>query len=328
MPAARKIIRSLRALDQLSAAAAIVIGGLAGAAGGFVLLRGGSVAGAVGFVLVLLSAVPLAFSGRPVAVLPPLRPAAPPEPYTVTDRVDGAPPFAMVEVPDGTFAMGDEYHGPVHEVTVSAYGVGVVPVTQALYEAVIGSDPSHFKGADLPVHRVSWYDAIEFCNRLSERAGLRPCYARDGDDVRWDREADGYRLPTEAEWEYAARAGTTTAYSFGDDPAELGEYAWYVDNAEQRVHPAGEKRPNPWGLHDVHGKVWEWCWDWHGGYPSTPQRDPAGAGVGVGRVLRGGGYWDVAESLRSANRFRYRPSVRGVFIGFRCVRVSRRSLGP
>ena len=184
------------------------------------------------------------------------------------------PSVTLVAIPAGAFWIGSrdddprayDDEKPRRKVEVAAFEMGRYVVTQAQYEAVVGSNPSRKIGTDLPVTGVSWGDAVDFCNALSDREGLVRAYDRRGDDVRWNREADGYRLPTEAEWEYAARAGTETACSFGDDDARLGEYAWWIKNANHRPHPVGTLKPNPWGLFDVHGNVWEWCWDNDGPY--------------------------------------------------------------
>jgi formylglycine-generating enzyme required for sulfatase activity len=193
---------------------------------------------------------------------------------------------------------------------------------------------------DRPVDSVSCFDAVRFCNRLSEKAGRKPCYRitepEAGSDaapqVEWDREADGYRLPTEAEWEYACRAGTETAYSFGDDAAQLGEYAWFEVNSERHTHEVGTKKPNGWGLHDLHGNVWEWCWDWYEDYQLTPDNDksvsqvcPIGPPTGDRRVLRGGSFAFEPVELRSAARGWFLPEDRMQAWGFRCVRGARSS---
>jgi formylglycine-generating enzyme required for sulfatase activity len=196
----------------------------------------------------------------------------------------------------------------------------------------MGKDPGWPEGEadDRPVNRVTWYDAIDFCNRLSEREGLTPAYRRDRNNVSWDAATDGYRLLTEAEWEYACRAGTRTRYSFGDGgyyDRNLGEYAWYSDNAGGggAPHPVGTRKPNPWGLYDMHGNVWEWCWDWYGSYPSrTPQVDPMGPPAGEYRVLRGGSFLGRAVFLRSSVRFRGRPEDLVLGSGFRYARGPRR----
>ena len=151
---------------------------------------------------------------------------------------------------------------------------------------------------------MSWDDAVEFCRRLS--------------DLPAEKEAGNvYRLPTEAEWEYACRGGTTTKYSFGDDDSELGDYAWYRENSDGKTHPVGSKVPNALGLHDMHGNVWEWCQDWYGDYPSGSVTDPSGATSGSSRVLRGGSWDYTAVDCRSAYRGRVSPSYRDYSNGFR-----------
>jgi formylglycine-generating enzyme required for sulfatase activity len=190
--------------------------------------------------------------------------------------------------------------------------MGALTVTQGCWEALMGANPSRFTGDPrLPVEQVSWDDIcgpdgfLARLNALTE--GARP-------------EGQAFRLPTEAEWEYACRAGTDTAYSFGDDPADLGAHGWFYDNAEGRTHPAGQKKPNPWGLHDLHGNVWEWCADvWHDDYKGAPKDGSAwmDGGEQALRVLRGGGWFDLARSARSA--YRGRNGTTGWFhnIGFR-----------
>jgi formylglycine-generating enzyme required for sulfatase activity len=155
---------------------------------------------------------------------------------------------------------------------------------------------------------VTWEEAVAFCRKLSEKEGVE------------------YRLPTEAEWEYAGRAGTTTAYSFGDDESQFGDYGWYITNvlgaAEPYPHIVGQKKPNPWGLHDMHGNVFEWCQDWLGEYPSGDVTDPAGPSTGSLRVLRSGGFLNPDWACRSASRAWRKPSDRIVGIGFRVLRSS------
>ena len=260
----------------------------------------------------------------------------------------------MIELPGGEFWMGspetepDRYRDETrHRVRVSPFAMAKVPVTQKLYQEVMEQSPSYFKGESLPVETVDWFDAVRFCNKLSERVGLRPCYrivepapkktegeeaqAEAQPDVEWDQTADGYRLPTEAEWEYACRAGTKTAYSFGDDAVPLGEYAWFDGNSENRTHEVGRKKPNGWGLSDLYGNVWEWCWDWYGEYQVSSDNDksvslvcPIGPPSGAGRVLRGGSFAYEPRFLRSADRYRVEPTIRYQDRGFRCVRGSGR----
>ncbi len=185
-------------------------------------------------------------------------------------------------------------------VEVAAYRIAALPVTRAQYAAIIG-------GVDadgVPVDSVSWEDAVSFCNRLSEREGLTPVYRRGGENTETVASADGYRLPTEAEWEYACRAGTT-----GPRYGELDEIAWYRGNSGGTAHPAGRKRPNAWGLYDMIGNVWEWCWDIY---------DPAV--YGEYRVLRGGGWFDEHWSCRASVRRRSHPTLRLDDVGFRVAR--------
>ena len=211
-------------------------------------------------------------------------------------------------IPAGKFIMGDvrgEDGWTPYEVTLTKpFKMGVHEVTQAQYEQVMGVNPSHFKGANKPVEMVSWEDAVEFCRRLSELPA--------------EKEAGNvYRLPTEAEWECASRAGTTTKYSFGDYDSKLGDYAWYYDNSDRKTHSVGGKKPNAWGLCDMHGNVLEWCQDWMGAYPSGNVTDPTGPVEGSSPVIRGGSWTDPAETCRSAIRFWSVPSDRGSYLGFR-----------
>jgi formylglycine-generating enzyme required for sulfatase activity len=213
-------------------------------------------------------------------------------------------------IPAGTFQMGSDGHNdekPVHQVHISKpFYLGKYPVTQAEWQAVMGSNPSYFEGAERPVERVSWEESQAFIAKLNAREpGKR------------------YRLPTEAEWEYACRGGSESAYSFGDDASLLGEYAWYDGNSGRETHPVGEKLPNGWGLYDMHGNVWEWVQDWYGSdyYPGRPYPDvdPTGPDDGPNRVIRGGGWGNAPQCLRSAYRSYALAGYRGSFIGFRLV---------
>jgi formylglycine-generating enzyme required for sulfatase activity len=182
--------------------------------------------------------------------------------------------------------------------------MGVHEVTQAQYEQVMGVNPSEFKGANNPVETVTWDDAVEFCRRLSALPAEKAA-------------GNVYRLPTEAEWEYACRAGTTTMYSFGDDESDLCDYGWSRENSDGKTHPVGSKLPNAWGLYDMHGNVWEWCQDWLGDYPRGSVTDPSGATSGSSRVYRGGSWDYTAEICRSAYRNGNVPSYRYFNFGFR-----------
>jgi len=165
-------------------------------------------------------------------------------------------------IPAGTFTMGEG--DEAHDVTLAKpFKMGVHEVTQAQYEQVMGHNPSASKGADNPVEKVSWEDAVEFCHKLSEFPAEKAA-------------GNVYRLPTEADWEFACRIGTTTKYSFGDDESELGSYAWFADNSSGKTHPVGDKLPNAWGLYDMYGNVWEWCSHSYVDYPSGSMTAPRG----------------------------------------------------
>ena len=238
---------------------------------------------------------------------------------------------AMIPIDPGEFLMGSPEDEPdrfdderQHLVRLTRpYSLSETEVTQGQYEAVIGSNPSDSDtcrgvgvGKELPVTCVSWTDAVAFCNRLSEREGLRPCYDLSGDAARWSRPCTGYRLPTEAEWEYGARSGETGA-RYG----ALDDVAWYSDNSDSKVHRVGTKAANAKGLRDVLGNVYEWCWDWYGEYPSADSvTDPGGPDSGRRRVLRGGSWGDEPRGARLALRIGVGPSSRDVLVGFRLAR--------
>jgi len=242
-------------------------------------------------------------------------------------------PFEMVELPGGDFLMGspdgDDMAGddekPQHRVRVSGLRIARTQVTAGLWREVMGGNAEP-GDPELPAANLTWYQALDFCNRLSRRHGYRPCYRERGFGKRrgWvcDWRADGYRLPTEAEWEYGCRAGTSTRFGFGDDPAALGDHAWYAANSGRKTRPVATRRPNRWGLFDMHGNIWEWCWDWYGPYGAEAQTDPRGPAQGTGRVLRGGSFVYSPVRLRSAFRDIIRPEFRLQFSGFRCVRVA------
>jgi len=210
------------------------------------------------------------------------------------------PPKGMALIPGGTFMMGsndgESDEKPVHQVTVNGFYMDKTEVTQAEYERVMGTNPSYFKGCpDCPVEKVIWYDAKEYCDKV------------------------GKRLPTEAEWEYAARAGSTTKYYWGNGAPDA--YAWYNGNSESKTHPVGQKQPNAWGLYDMSGNVWEWCSDWYDlDYSKSSSQNPQGPSSGEYRVLRGGLWGNLPVILRSAVRYRFAPDSRLIVSGFRCVR--------
>jgi formylglycine-generating enzyme required for sulfatase activity len=232
-------------------------------------------------------------------------------------------------IPAGQFQMGSsdeekyafEDERPKHRVRITRpFYLAAHEVTQGQYRAVMGENPSRFTGSDdLPVEQVSWNDAIAFCNKLSEREGMKPYYRSSAGEPSG---GDGFRLPTEAEWEYACRAGSSTRYSFGDDMALMDEYAWVNGNAGNKPHPVGQKRPNGFGLYDMHGNVWEWCWDRYEPdyYRRSPDNDPSGPSGASERVNRGRSYFEDPGNARSALRNKSKPDNRHSMAGFRVAR--------
>jgi formylglycine-generating enzyme required for sulfatase activity len=252
-------------------------------------------------------------------------------------RVDVEDPFPVVTVPAGSFLMGSDpselamagwnhpEEQPRHEVLITrSFVLGSTELTQALYQQVTGHNPSHAKAPDLPVEKVTWLDAVAFANQLSELQGLEPCYDIQGERVRWPRgpACEGYRLPTEAEWEYAARAGARTAFAGSERLEEVG---WYEGNSGDRLHPVGQLAPNAWGLYDMSGNVWEWVWDWYEpatyGSASVPRRDPVGPEEGRQRVRRGGSWHYSIDFARVANRRHEWPTKGTSVLGLRLVRT-------
>ena len=233
----------------------------------------------------------------------------------------------MVLIPAGKFMMGekDESDAPPHEVVISAFLMDANLVTQEHFQKIMGTNPSRWKGDRNPVEQLRWADAVKFCNKRSEAEGLTPCY--DLQTLKCNFDANGYRLPTEAEWEYACRAGTTTAYFFGDSPAKLGEFAWFKKNSGGRPRPVGQKQPNPWGLYDMAGNVWQWCNDFYqvDYYKISPRENPRGPDAGQNMVLRGGAWKSSDDNCRSGFRYNESPGSADVcfgydIYGFRCVR--------
>lgn len=258
----------------------------------------------------------------------------------------GQLPEEFVLIQGGTFQMGspeeeawrleDETR---HTVTVSDFYMSAYELTQAEYQEMTGENPSSFSGEDLPVENISWLDAVSYCNARSEREGLTPAYTVDGSNVTWDRAADGYRLPTEAEWEYACRAGTVTPFNtetsisaeesnyYGHYPYEIednyfsqGNLATRPGEYRQTTVPVTSFSPNRWGLYNMHGNVGEWVWDYYGAYDTEAQTDPTGAETGTLRVYRGGGWNDFAKNMRSAYRAALAGDKGSFNIGMRLVR--------
>jgi formylglycine-generating enzyme required for sulfatase activity len=272
----------------------------------------------------------------------------------ITSLLQRPVPANMVRINGGTFMMGSpdyeperwDGEGPQHQVTVSSFYMGKYQVTQKEYREIMGTNLSYFKRDNLPVEMVNWYDALVFCNKLSMKEGLSPAYRINGStdpsawgtvptesNAMWDAVvivagSNGYRLPTEAQWEYACRAGTVTPFSTGNNittsQANYNGNNPYNNNAKgtyrKRTTPVGSFASNAWGLYDMHGNVWEWCWNWYGSYSSGAQTDPTGAVSGSVRVLRGGSWGLSGHFLRSANRDNRLPFLRGYVVGFRLVR--------
>jgi formylglycine-generating enzyme required for sulfatase activity/predicted Ser/Thr protein kinase len=280
--------------------------------------------------------------GQPTGVPPSMRPEVPAgrgpsgtnlgEPLPALGSVTNSIGMTLRLIPAGEFLMGspdsdasaEPDEKPRHRVRITKpFYLSLTEVTQGQYRAVMGDNPSQYKGSeDLPVEQVSWLDAVTFCNSLSEREGRRGCYRIEAPVVSLAG-GDGYRLPTEAEWEYACRAGTTTRFVFGDDAKALGQYAWYDANSEGRTHAVGQRQPNAFGLYDLQMNVWEWCWDGYDGpyYNRSPANDPRGPEPRALRVIRGGSLCDDWRYGRSAKRAGVPPESRGGNVGFRVARA-------
>ena len=254
--------------------------------------------------------------------------ASPPALAAPAQQAEGSPaavcPGGYVRIAPGTFTMGyspavdegREDDETQHRVTITrAYCMKATEVTQGEWQAVMGINPSNFKdcGANCPVEQVSWKDAVIYANALSRLEGLPECYAGSTFTGLGCR---GYRLPTEAEWEYAARAGTTGA-TYG----HLGSMAWFNKNAGLTTHPVSQKQPNAWGLYDMLGNVWEWTGDWYGIYPATVT-DPTGPASWSARVVRGGSCYNYARNVRAAFRNSLTPDFRSYALGFRLSRTA------
>ena len=255
-------------------------------------------------------------------------------------------PKGFVLVEGGSFQMGSPDSEPwrsedemQHTVTVSDFYISPYELTQKDYQAVTGKNPSSFSGENLPVENILWLDAISYCNARSEQEGLTPAYVIDGQNVTWNRQADGYRLPTEAEWEYACRAGTDTPFNTKNSPSAeeanyYGHYPYeiegnYFSQDDLDTQPGqyrettvevGSFSPNAFGLYDMHGNVSEWVWDYYGAYGTGEQTDPVGPETGTLRVYRGGGWNDFAKNMRSAYRATLEQDHGSFNIGIRLVR--------
>ena len=252
----------------------------------------------------------------------------------------------LIFIKGGTFEMGSPQNEAQrnedevqHSVTVSDFYIGKYEVTQKEYQDITGQNPSNFKDEDLPVENVTWYDAINYCNLLSQKQGLEPVYEINEENVTWNKEKNGYRLPTEAEWEYAGRAGTTTVFNtensisadeanfYGHYPYGIEENYFSQENLDtkpgvyrQTTTKVGSFNPNKWGLYDIHGNVREWCFDYYGAYDLENTNDPSGPTTGTLRVNRGGSWNDYAKHMRSAYRGSFEPDQAMNNTGFRIVR--------
>jgi len=223
----------------------------------------------------------------------------------------------------GTFSMGSTMGNsdekPVHRVTVSSFYLSATEVTQAQYKMVMGTNPSRFKGDELPVESVTWFDAVTYCNKLSILEKRTPAYVINGTNVTWNKSNNGYRLPTEAEWEYAARGGNQSDDNLFAGSGNSDEVAWCNGNSGGQTRPVGTKKPNELGLFDVSGNVWEWVWDKKGSYSNKAQTDPPGPSAGLYQVFRGGSWYDSSIDARSSSRGYNNPSSGSSACGFRVV---------
>lgn len=239
----------------------------------------------------------------------------------------------MILVVGGTYLRGSAEQPyaaseRVHETTVSDYYLACTEISQAQYKAVMGANPSKIAGADKPVDSVSWLDAVSYCNKRSEREGFDSAYQIKGSSVIWDSSKNGYRLPTEAEWEYAARGGVSGA--IGEVPLKKAPFAgsfnaddvaWYDRNSGKTTKAVATKKANELGFYDMSGNVWEWCWDWFGEYPKGAVINPTGSEKASGqRVLRGGAWFTPSPLLRTTYRYWSAPSFKANTVGFRVAR--------
>jgi formylglycine-generating enzyme required for sulfatase activity len=235
-----------------------------------------------------------------------------------------APP-GMVLVKGGSFRMGSNEifndEEPVHSVTLKRFCIGKFEVTQKEWKEVMENNPSLFKHENHPVENVTWYDTVEYCNKRSQMEGFTPCYSGSGDEITCNFDADGFRLPTEAEWEYACRGGTQSQNYIFSGSNNADEVAWYENNSME-PHPVGQKKPNEIGIYDMSGNIWEWCWDWYDKdyYKNSPLTNPRGPSTGKNRSYRSGGSGGRIHWLRSTGRYNITPSFKRYNMGFRVVK--------
>ena len=213
----------------------------------------------------------------------------------------------------------------VHPVTVSDFYIAKFEVTQEEWRDMMGENPSYRHGSKCPVNFVDWYSAVQYCNKRSRKQGLTPCYTGNGDQIKCDFEADGYRLPTEAEWEYACRGGVQTHNYMYSGSNDAGEVAWHGLNTTIYFEPVGTKKSNELGIYDMSGNMWEWCWDWYdiNYYKNSPEKNPSGPITGIRRVIRGGSWRDSLDNLPCSARFYSEPLQKSAAIGFRVVKKAK-----
>ena len=237
--------------------------------------------------------------------------------------------ITMVKIGAGEFLMGSpryeadrESNEDRHQVTLTrGFLLGKTEVTQDQWKAIMGSSPSRHDGGRRPVENVTFSQCVEFCNQLSQAEGIEPAYGFNGEEIYWNRGSGGYRLPTEAEWEFACRAGSLQRFANGDRPSDLDAISWSRNNSSGRTHDVASRDPNSWGFHDMHGNVWEWCWNWSAPYPSRFAVDPQGPETGSSRVIRGGSWDNSHAACRSANHNGAKPGFRAGVLGFRVART-------
>lgn len=241
----------------------------------------------------------------------------------------GHPPQGLVFVKGGTFKMGSRKgtngEKQVHNVTMSSFYMGKHEISQEEWKKVMGNDPSFRKGNQCPMNFIDWYEAVEFCNRRSEIEGLTPCYTGSGDHIICNFAANGYRLPTEAEWEYASSGGLQSQHYKFSGSNDVNEVGWHYNNSFVYFQPLGWKKPNELGIFDMSGNMWEWCWDWYGFdyYCNSPANNPRGPLSGIRRTARGGSWLNTEEdNLRCAYRGCFRPHRESLNIGFRVARTA------
>ncbi len=241
----------------------------------------------------------------------------------------GSTNMAMVTLDPGEFLMGSPRYEEGrkkgedrHQVTLNrGFMLGTTEVTQEQWFSVMGSQPSSTHGINFPVENITFEQCVKFCNALSKMEGLAPAYGLKNREIFWNRESNGYRLPTEAEWEYACRAGSQDRFTNGNNRSDLQAVSWSRINSSGGSHEVATRYPNDWGLHDMHGNVWEWCWNWSSAYPTRFAVDPEGPARGDSRVIRGGSWDNSSGACRSANHNSAKPGFKAGVLGFRVART-------